>query len=364
MVFLVDRNGVPSIAPILRVKPDDETAIPPRVTQSSQVSRDWGASEAFDGDTGHTTGATGSVFQTRWKASRGGRSTSAPAATSRASRSRCAQTPARRRATSGSSPPISPSSRSASTRCAPSPASPRFTSRPRPERRHRDAAAHRPLHPRAGARYERSLSLAEVTPERPYRHPAADHAVGDCDRYVDLADQPELGRPGQRDRLHPPARHLVGVRLADDRRPAGELHQLHLNRPFGVDDLLLPPACQGRELHDLRLVDHRLGHDSGDAPAAAAPTPIAERVGDLDLADQPALERPGDNETGYTLQRSRSLSFSSPTTVNLAPTDELHRDRARRSTIYYFRLRAKNGAVSAWSATASARTGRWSLRIW
>ncbi len=64
MVFLVDRNGVPSVAPIVRIKPDDETAIPPRVTQSSQLSRDWGASEAFDGNSGNTAGAAGSVSQT------------------------------------------------------------------------------------------------------------------------------------------------------------------------------------------------------------------------------------------------------------------------------------------------------------
>ncbi len=65
MLFLVDRNGVPSVAPILRVKPDDESAIPPRVTQSSQLGRAWGASEAFDGNASLTSGAAGSVSQTQ-----------------------------------------------------------------------------------------------------------------------------------------------------------------------------------------------------------------------------------------------------------------------------------------------------------
>lgn len=51
MLFLVDKQGVPSIAPVFRFDATGAAAIKPRVTQSSQYSQSTPASNAFDGDT-------------------------------------------------------------------------------------------------------------------------------------------------------------------------------------------------------------------------------------------------------------------------------------------------------------------------
>ena len=65
MVFLIDSNGVPSVAPIVRLRSGDSTALPVRAVQSSQLDRNWPASEAFDDNSGSTGGPSGSVSQTQ-----------------------------------------------------------------------------------------------------------------------------------------------------------------------------------------------------------------------------------------------------------------------------------------------------------
>lgn len=65
MVFLIDDAGVPSVAPIVRLRSTATTALPARATQSSQQDRAWPASEAIDGVTSGAGGASGSVTQTQ-----------------------------------------------------------------------------------------------------------------------------------------------------------------------------------------------------------------------------------------------------------------------------------------------------------
>lgn len=57
MLFLVDKQGVPSIAPIMRFEKTAGAAPQPRVTQSSQANVNSNAFKAFDGDTSQAPGS-------------------------------------------------------------------------------------------------------------------------------------------------------------------------------------------------------------------------------------------------------------------------------------------------------------------
>ena len=82
MVFLVDKQGVPSIAPVVRLDATPGAVPQPRVTQSSQHDRSTAAWNAYDGDT--SQGAGRSTAAPSPSPSPGGRSTWGRAATSRA----------------------------------------------------------------------------------------------------------------------------------------------------------------------------------------------------------------------------------------------------------------------------------------
>jgi hypothetical protein len=62
MVFLVNRNGVPSVAPVVRMEPSSSTPLQPRVVQSSQQAVATPASNAFDGNPAQ--GSTAKFAQT------------------------------------------------------------------------------------------------------------------------------------------------------------------------------------------------------------------------------------------------------------------------------------------------------------
>ena len=68
MLFLVDQQGVPSVAPIMRFDKTAGQAPQPRATQSSQDSFSTRANNAFDGSTSSTTYAqTGTESQPWWQ---------------------------------------------------------------------------------------------------------------------------------------------------------------------------------------------------------------------------------------------------------------------------------------------------------
>jgi phosphodiesterase/alkaline phosphatase D-like protein len=358
MVFLVDRNGVPSVAPILRVKPDDETAIAARVTQSSQVSRDWGASEAFDGNASNTAGAAGSVSQTNvesqpwWQVDLG------------ASRDLESVT-LQFRTDAGTQ------ARDVWVFASDSP----FGSVTVDGLRAQSGVAAVHLQTPAGdvatatlqrtARYIRvqapgtstSLSLAEVTPNA---------------RIV----PPPLTTPS----LTATATSNTQINLswADQANETGYTLQRDTSSAFGSPTAVDLPAnstsYSSTGLNASTTYYYRLRANgassttsnwstTASATTQAAPPPplttptlaataTSSTQINLSWADQA-------NETGYTLQRDTSSAFASPTAVDLAANATSYSSTGlNASTTYYYRLRA-NGASSTtsnWSTTASAST--------
>ena len=264
MLFLIDRNGVPSVAPILRVKPDDEVAIAPRVTQSSQLGRDWGASEAFDGNASQTSGAAGSVSQTQ------------------------------------------------------------------PE-----------TQPWWDVDLGSSRDLESLTIQL-----RTDPGTEARDLWVFASDQPfhSVSVDG--------LRAQSGVTSVRVQTPTGSVATVTLQRTARYLRVQLPGSGSSLSLAEV-VPNPRVAPPpppSLTVPALSATAVSGSRI-NLSWNDQAT-------ETGYTIQRSTSPTFTSPTTNQLA-ADVISKASTGLTpqTTYYYRVRAKRGQeVSAWSATASATT--------
>jgi hypothetical protein len=382
MVFLVDKSGVPSVAPILRVKPDDETAIAPRVTQSSQVDRDWGASEAFDGNSGDTAGATGSVSQTEvesqpwWQvdlgSSRDLENLSIQLRTDPGTEARdlwvfASDSPFRSVTVDGLRAQLGVTAVHVQTP----------TGSVATATLQRTARYIRVQSPSTSG----SLSLAEVTPNaRIFTPPLSASATSTSQIDLSWVDQA----------------NEVGYTLQRDTSSA-------FGSPTAVDLTADTTSYASTELSPSTTYYYRLrasgagGSTSAWSATASATTPTVAP----DPPSEPPLSTPplsappaqtpttlataipkapnnlrtsaggasrivltwndrATNETGYTIQRSRSRSFNSPTTVDRAANRTRYTVTGLSgSTKYYFRVRASNASgPSAWSKRAPAKTMR------
>jgi hypothetical protein len=366
MLFLVDRNGVPSVAPIMRVKPDDETAIAPRVTQSSQLSRAWGASEAFDGVTTNAAGATGSVAQTSvenqpwWGVDLGSSrdlesvtlSLRTDAQTARDLWVFASDSPFRSVTVDGLRAQAGVTAVRVQT---PSGTVGTATLQ-------RTARYIRVQAPGTGT----ALNLAEVTPNPRLAPPPPP------------PPPPPLTTPS----LTATASSTSAINLswADQANETGYTLQRSTSSTFSSPTTVELPvnatsyastglAAATTYYYRLRAKGASSTTSAWSATASArtaaavvvpnAPTGLwvtARSSSRIDLA----WTDNANNETGYTLQRSTSSTFSSPTTVELAANSRSYASTGlAASRTYYYRVRAKTStATSAWSTPVSAKTRR------
>ncbi len=251
MVFLIDSNGVPSVAPIVRLRSGASTALPVRATQSSQLDRNWPASEAFDGNSGSAGGPSGSVSQTQsqsepwWEVDLGEKRNigsvtiqlRTDAGTNRDVWVYASDNPITSTTISGARALVGGDvGQDADTeRLA----------------QHRAAEPQCPLPARPGSGDDRPQPRrggAELHPR---------YTVPDGDRCLADADQSELGRRGGRDRVPARAKHVLELHLAHRGGPSVGHHVVCGDGPDARHDLPLQAARSERS-GGLGLVVHGL----------------------------------------------------------------------------------------------------------
>ncbi len=116
------------------------------------------------------------------------------------------------------------------------------------------------------------------------------------------------------------------------------------------------PAVYNTALAASRVSAHYTA-GTGSAPPVAAPTGLTATGASTSQINLAWADN-SSNETGFTIQRDTSSSFSAPQTINLGSGATSYQDTGRSpSTTYYYRVKATNSTTSSsYSNTASAAT--------